>query len=33
LREAVLAAAPRAQIGPPLYSPAIGAAKLAKELA
>jgi len=33
LREAVLAAAPRARIGPPLYSPAIGAAKLAKELA
>jgi N-acetylglucosamine kinase-like BadF-type ATPase len=31
-REAVLAAAPRAQIGPPLYAPAIGAAKLAREL-
>lgn len=33
LREAVLSAAPRAEIGPPLNPPAIGAAKLAKELA
>ena len=32
LREAVLDAAPRAEIGLPLYPPAIGAAKLAKEL-
>lgn len=32
LREAVLSAAPRAEIGPPLYPPAIGAAKLAQEL-
>jgi len=33
LGEAVLRAAPRAEIGPPLYSPAIGAVKLAQELA
>ena len=33
LREAVLSVAPRAEIGPPLYPPAIGAAKLAQELA
>ena len=33
LREAVLSVAPRAEIGPPLYPPAIGAAKLARELA
>lgn len=32
LREAVLGVAPRAEIGPPLYPPAIGAAKLANEL-
>ena len=31
LREAVLSVAPRAEIGPPLYPPAIGAAKLANE--
>ncbi|MEK6323750.1 MAG: BadF/BadG/BcrA/BcrD ATPase family protein [Acidobacteriota bacterium] len=30
LREAVLSVAPRAEIGPPLYPPAIGAAKLAQ---
>jgi N-acetylglucosamine kinase len=33
LREAVLSVAPHAEIGPPLHSPAIGAVKLAKELA
>lgn len=33
LGDAVLRVAPRAEIGPPLYSPAIGAVKLAQELA
>ncbi len=33
LREAVSRAAPHAEIGPPLYPPVIGAAKLAQELA
>ena len=32
LREAVLRIAPQAEIGPPLYPPVIGAAKLAREL-
>jgi hypothetical protein len=31
LREAVLSIAPQAEIGPPHYPPAIGAAKLANE--
>lgn len=33
LTQEVLAVAPRAKIGPPLFSPAIGAARLARELA
>ena len=33
LREAVLRVAPHAEIGPPLYPPAIGAVKLAQQLA
>jgi N-acetylglucosamine kinase-like BadF-type ATPase len=33
LREVVLRIAPQAEIGPPLYPPVIGAAKLARELA
>ena len=33
LRQAVLRVAPHAEIGPPLYPPAIGAVKLAQELA
>jgi N-acetylglucosamine kinase-like BadF-type ATPase len=32
LREHLLAVAPRAEIGPPLFSPAVGAAQLAKQL-
>jgi len=31
LRSAVLTVAPRAHVGPPLYSPAVGAARLARE--
>jgi hypothetical protein len=31
LRDAVIAAAQRAEIGPPLFPPAIGAAKLAQK--